>query len=208
VLTQEPEDFVRPDRPQGKVIFGQTSMQLLLRMKRKSLEQLQEMMGLDDTEVDLLSNAERGQGMLFAMSDRVWISMDTASPIEHDMITTNPTEVAQIMARKAQQQGQGHGGAHAHVAEPLGLDGHHGGQRALPAVDPREAHYTRAEPIRPTIGQPDPVSQIGPPVSQSEAVRRNGPPKPLTPPRSPQQPPAPGAQGEDRGRTRFNRDAP
>jgi conjugal transfer ATP-binding protein TraC len=201
VLTQEPEDFVRPDRPQGKVIFGQTSMQLLLRMKRKSLEQLQEMMGLDDTEVDLLSNAERGQGMLFAMSDRVWISMDTASPIEHDMITTNPTEVAQIMARKEQAQG-----AYARVDEPLGLDPRQEAQRALPAVDPREAHYTRAEPIRPTIGQPEAVSQLGPPISQTEAVRRNGPPKPLTPAR--QQPPMPAPGGDERGRTRFNRDAP
>lgn len=216
VLTQDPEDFVRPDRPQGKLILANSSMQVALRMKRRSLELLQDILGLDDTEVDLLATSETGNGMIFAMNDRVWISMKTASPREHEMITTNPDEVAAIEARRVEALGPG-----PQAALPAGPDQGYDyndqdeyppeSQRQLPRPHPdsdRMEEANRNQPRRSSLGTPSPMSQIGPPPAKIEPLRRGGPPKPLPSgqprPYSPainQSPPQPDSP-PDLGRTR------
>jgi hypothetical protein len=158
VISQSPEDFVRPDRPQGRAIFDNSSMQIVMRLKRRALDTLQDLLGLDDQEVDLLSTQDTGAGMVFAMNDRVWISMRTASPAEHMMITTNPAEVAQIEAFRSR----------AEVESPAQLPS--GDQPALPAP--------AAAPRRAQLSQPAPVSQIGGERPRSDALQHGGPPKP------------------------------
>ena len=158
VISQSPEDFVRPDRPQGRAIFDNSSMQIVMRLKRRALDTLQDLLGLDDQEVDLLSTQDTGAGMVFAMNDRVWISMRTASPAEHMMITTNPAEVAQIEAFRSR----------AAADSPAELPA--GDLPALPAP--------AAAPRRAQLSQPAPVSQIGGERPRSDALQHGGPPKP------------------------------
>lgn len=191
VLTQDPDDFVRPDRPQGKLIFANSSLQVILRMKRQSLEQLQILMGLDDSEVDLLSYAERGQGMIFAMNDRVWISMDTASPMEDDMITTNPEDVARLASEKAESQAQAYINEQQAIGPSQTPQLHHNGHHAqLPAGSDQSPAPTQGngdhpvqdsdnQPRQRQLAQPEDMSQIGQPVRRTEPLRRGGPPKPL-----------------------------
>jgi hypothetical protein len=64
VLTQSPEDFVRPDRPQGRAIFDNSSMQIVMRMQLRALEMLQDLLGLDDSEVTLLASSQPGEGII------------------------------------------------------------------------------------------------------------------------------------------------
>jgi hypothetical protein len=170
VISQSPEDFLRPDRPQGRAIFDNSSMQIVMRLKRRALEMLQDLMGLDDQEVDLLATRDTGEGMVFAMNDRVWLSMRTASPYEHSMITTNPAEVAQIEAQRRRLEGE---------SPHLTLSG---GKLALPApaMPDGEEEPQRGVMRRPQLNPPAATSQIGGELPVREALRRNGPPKPLS----------------------------
>jgi len=170
VLTQDPVDFLRPDRPQGRVIFGNSSMQILLKMKRNSLEVLQELMGLDDVEVDLLLTRGRGEGMLFAHTDRVWLSMHTASQRENDMITTDPEEVVAIHARRAAEQ------LEAPVAPARMI-------AQKPVVQmPQQPVAQLPPPRRSQLGTPEPVSQLGPPIVTHNPWAGTSGPKPMDAP--------------------------
>ena len=170
VLSQSPEDFVRPDRPQGRAIFDNSSMQIVMRMQLRALEMLQDLLGLDDSEVDLLANAQKGEGMIFAQNDRAWVSMRTSSPREHMMITTNPDEVRQIEEWNAEQERQ-------QIEAPT---------LALPQPRQPEPAPAAQEPRRPQIRRPEPVSQIGGDRPATGGLRQAGPPKPLNPQPQPQ----------------------
>lgn len=165
IITQSPEDFVRPDRPQGKAIFDNSSMQVVMRLKRRALELLQDLMGLDDQEVDILATRDTGEGMIFALNDRVWVSMRTASPREHMMITTNPAEVAQIEMQRQRELQQY---ASAHTEQPQ-----------VPQLPGQTQPDPNQGPRRPQIGQPGRVSQIGGELPPEHGLRQGGPPKPL-----------------------------
>jgi len=170
IITQSPEDFVRPDRPQGRAIFDNSSMQVVMRLKRRALEMLQDLLGLDDQEVDILATRDTGEGMIFAMNDRVWLSMRTASPYEHMMITTNPVEVAQIEAARREMAGHQQGpGTTAYQVQP--------DRPALP--NGQNGVPEQQEISRPQIGQPGRVSQIGGELPPEHGLRSGGPPKPL-----------------------------
>lgn len=181
VLTQDPMDFLRPDRPQGRAIFGNSSLKTLLSMPRNSLELLQELMGLDDVEVDLLYTAGKGEGMLFAETDRVWLSQHTASEEENELITTNPEEVKQIEDRKRK----------ATPALPVTQD-------ELPVSAEDYLSLARYQPRRSTLPEPEEVSQLGPPP-KPQLIGTEGGPMPLNEPARdpiPQLPPGTGRSNQ------------
>lgn len=99
VITQSPKDFTREDRPWARNIFNATSSQLILRLKRPELEALREMLMLNDEEIQLLASRDRGEGMIFALDERAWVDLRTASRREHELVTTNADEVAAIEER-------------------------------------------------------------------------------------------------------------
>lgn len=187
VLTQEPKDFLREDRPQGQLIFANSSMQIIMRMKRNSLELLQDLMGLDDAEIDLLATRPNGEGMVFALNDRAWIDMHTSSPYEYMMITTNPQEVARIeeIFRAELERGDEEDGLAGQIGAPRPqLPSGDSGSAAAPMVfEVNPDGPALAAPRRPQLGQPEPISQIGrAPASDDPLHRPSGPPKPLEPP--------------------------
>ena len=110
VLSQDPEDFLQNRdgtiRPEGVTIVRNCAMQLLLRQHKNGLPVISEVFGLTEAEADYLSRCERGEGMLFAQEEHAWMSMrNMASPMEYELITTNPEEVAIIAARQRSLQG-------------------------------------------------------------------------------------------------------
>lgn len=93
-ITQDVEDFLGEDR--GKEIISNSSIQVLLKQAPASIDRIGEVFNLSEGEKRLLLSAGVGQGLFFAGSTHVAMSV-IASPEEHKLITSNPAE---LMARQ------------------------------------------------------------------------------------------------------------
>jgi len=98
IITQTPEDFLSSDNPWGRAIFENSSMFVLMRLERKSLQVLQDALQLGKAETGALLTAGKGEGFVIAGPDRVFASFHVASPAEYAAITSDPLDVAQIVA--------------------------------------------------------------------------------------------------------------
>lgn len=105
VLTQDVDQFlITQDNRENKAGLGilqQCATQVILKQHKNSLSTLQRVFKLSDNEAMYLGNVGHGEGLIFVGDERVWFSaIGVASPLEHEMITTNPAEVAEINRRK------------------------------------------------------------------------------------------------------------
>ncbi len=89
-ITQDIEDFLNGER--GKEIISNSSMQILLKQAPSSIESLGKVFNLSEGEKRLLLSAGVGQGLFFAGSTHVAMSV-VASDEEHKLITSNPAEL-------------------------------------------------------------------------------------------------------------------
>lgn len=89
-ITQDVEDFLTSDR--GKEIISNSSIQILLKQAPASIERVGEVFYLSEGEKRLLLSAGVGQGLFFAGSTHVAMSV-VASKVEHQLITSNPAEL-------------------------------------------------------------------------------------------------------------------
>lgn len=89
-ITQDVEDFLGTDK--GKAIISNSSIQVLLKQAPASIGKVAETFNLSEGEKLLLLSAGVGQGLFFAGQTHVAMSV-VASPEEHRLITTNPSEV-------------------------------------------------------------------------------------------------------------------
>lgn len=89
-ITQDVEDFLGGDR--GKEIISNSSIQVLLKQAPASIDKVGEVFNLSEGEKRLLLSAGVGQGLFFAGSTHVAMSV-VASPEEHNLITSNPEEL-------------------------------------------------------------------------------------------------------------------
>jgi len=89
-ITQDVEDFLSTDR--GKAIISNSSIQVLLKQAPASIDKVAETFNLSEGEKMLLLSAGVGQGLFFAGPTHVAMSV-VASPVEHQLITTNPQEL-------------------------------------------------------------------------------------------------------------------
>jgi type IV secretory pathway VirB4 component len=99
-ITQDVEDFLSSDF--GKAIVSNSSMQILLKQSPSTIEKLQKVFYLTDGEKSYLMSAGIGQGLFFAGANHVAIQV-VASDHEHDLITTNPSE---LLAQKMDSDGK------------------------------------------------------------------------------------------------------
>ncbi len=99
-ITQDVEDFMHSDY--GKAIVTNASIQLLLKQSSAAIPILADIFYLSEGEQRLLMAADVGEGLFFAGQNHVAMRV-IASPEEHVVITTNPEEIAQIQAARAQQ---------------------------------------------------------------------------------------------------------
>lgn len=101
-ITQDVEDFMGSRR--GRAIVANSSMQLLLKQSTSAVDVLADVFKLTEEEKKRLSNFPVGQGLFFAGQSHVHIQI-IASQTEHQLITTNPQELAQIeRAQRLQAQ--------------------------------------------------------------------------------------------------------
>ncbi len=91
-ITTDVEDFLTGDH--GKEIISNSSIQVLFKQSPSSIEQIGHVFNLSEGEKRLLLSAGIGQGLFFAGSSHVAIRV-VASAVEHQLITTNPLEMAQ-----------------------------------------------------------------------------------------------------------------
>lgn len=89
-ITQDVEDFLAGDR--GKEIISNSSIQVLLKQAPASIDRIAEVFNLSEGEKRLLLSAGVGQGLFFAGSTHVAMSV-VASPEEHNLMTSNPEEL-------------------------------------------------------------------------------------------------------------------
>ncbi|MBI4040133.1 ATP-binding protein [Candidatus Daviesbacteria bacterium] len=90
-ITQDVEDFLGTER--GKEIISNSSIQVLFKQAPASMERLAKVFNLSQGEQRLLLSAGIGQGLFFAGNTHVAMGV-VSSPEEHQLITTNPAEMA------------------------------------------------------------------------------------------------------------------
>ncbi len=91
-ITQDVEDFLSLDR--GREIISNSSIQVLLKQAPSSIDRVGEVFYLSQGERRLLLSAGVGQGLFFAGSTHVAMSV-VASKTEHHLVTSNPKEMIQ-----------------------------------------------------------------------------------------------------------------
>ncbi|MBI3485838.1 ATP-binding protein [Candidatus Daviesbacteria bacterium] len=97
-ITQDVEDFL--SGVHGKEIISNSSIQVLLKQAPASIDRIGVVFNLSEGEKRLLLSAGVGQGLFFAGPTHVAMSV-VASPVEHELITSNPAEIAKRQAAAA-----------------------------------------------------------------------------------------------------------
>ncbi|MHB1726191.1 MAG: VirB4 family type IV secretion system protein [Acidimicrobiales bacterium] len=94
VVTQDPADLLGSDL--GQAVVANAATQILLRQAPQAIEAVGDAFGLSDGERAFLVSARRGEGLLStAAHERVGFCA-VASPAEHDLVTTDPAELARL----------------------------------------------------------------------------------------------------------------
>ncbi len=99
-ITQDVEDFLNTDF--GKAIVTNSSIQILMKQSPAAVERIAQVFYLSEGEKHLLLGANVGEGLFFAGNNHVAVRF-VASPDEHKLITTKPSE---ILARTQAQTSQ------------------------------------------------------------------------------------------------------
>ena len=97
-ITQEINDLL--DSKAGQSILANTAIKILLSQDSATITLLSDVLHLNMKERNLLTMAQKGEGLLILENSlRVPIAIN-ASPKEHELITTHPDEVREIEAKK------------------------------------------------------------------------------------------------------------
>ncbi len=99
-ITQDVEDFLH--NQYGKAIVANASIKLLMRQSSASIPALADTFYLSKGERQLLVSCDIGEGIFFAGQNHVALRV-VASPEEHEVITTDPKELADRRKRKLTQ---------------------------------------------------------------------------------------------------------
>lgn len=90
IITQEVNDLLSSKA--GKTILANTAWKLLLRQEPTVIRELADKFNLNQEEQNFILTADTGEGLLFAMNDRIPIKI-VSSEKEYEIITTNPDEL-------------------------------------------------------------------------------------------------------------------
>ncbi len=102
-ITQDVTDFL--DSEHGRTVLGMSAIKLLMKHDGASIKPVMETFGLSHGEKQFLLGADKGEGLFFARGSRVPIYVE-ASPVEHQLVTTAPRELA-ARQRAPQQEPEG-----------------------------------------------------------------------------------------------------
>lgn len=90
-ITQDVEDFLSLDI--GKAIVTNSALRLLMKQSPAAIDTIADVFKLSEGEKQLLLAADIGEGIFFAGANHVAIRV-VASPEEHKLITSKPSEIA------------------------------------------------------------------------------------------------------------------
>ncbi len=108
LATQDVSDlFAYQDGKFGKAILSNSKTKIILQLEQVEAEALQNSMELSKAEIRDIINFERGQAMICANNNKVPVQI-RASRLEHELITTDPSQLRAIVEQKriAAEQGQ------------------------------------------------------------------------------------------------------
>ncbi|MFJ8965333.1 VirB4 family type IV secretion system protein [Lentzea sp. NPDC102401] len=91
VATQDTADVLGSDL--GKAVVANAATQILLRQASQAIDEICRTFDLSMGERQFLLSADRGQGLLSTGTQRVAFQ-SIASPVEHELVTSNPAELA------------------------------------------------------------------------------------------------------------------
>jgi conjugal transfer ATP-binding protein TraC len=97
-ITQDVDDFIKS--PYGMPIITNSSIQILLKQSPTCIDNLQKIFNLTEEEKFLLLESDVGEGIFFAGLKHVAIKI-IASYTEHQILTSDPSEVLAIRKAKA-----------------------------------------------------------------------------------------------------------
>jgi len=90
--TQDVQDFLSTDY--GKAVLSNSSIQMLLKQSPTEIDLTTKTFYLSEGEKELLLSSDVGEGLFFAGQSHVVMKV-IAAPFEHNIITSNPQELAQ-----------------------------------------------------------------------------------------------------------------
>jgi conjugal transfer ATP-binding protein TraC len=100
-ITQDVEDFLNTDF--GKAIVTNSSIQVLMKQSPAGVDKIAQVFYLSEGEKHLLLSSNVGEGLFFAGNNHVAVRF-VASPDEHKLITTKPSEIlARAQAQAAEK---------------------------------------------------------------------------------------------------------
>ena len=91
-VTQDVEDFLAT--PDGHTVLANSSVQLLMRQDSSTIDVVAQTFRLSTGEREFLLSCRKGEGLFFARGNHIALRVE-ASPMEHDLATTDPAELAQ-----------------------------------------------------------------------------------------------------------------
>ena len=89
-ISQDVEDFLSTDL--GKAIIQNSSLQVLLKQSPAAIDKVADVFYLSEGERHLLLSADIGEGLFFAGPAHAAMRV-IASPVEHELVTTNPQDL-------------------------------------------------------------------------------------------------------------------
>ncbi len=92
VISQNADDFL--SSPYGKAIVTNSALQMLLKQSTAAIEQVADVFYLSQGEKHMLLSSNVGEGLFFAGPNHVAVRI-VASPDEHALATSKPSEVIQ-----------------------------------------------------------------------------------------------------------------
>ena len=91
-VTQDVEDFLATS--EGHTILANSSVQLLMRQDASTIDAVTSTFRLSAGEREFLLSCRKGEGLLFASGNHIALRIE-ASPVEHELATTDPAELAE-----------------------------------------------------------------------------------------------------------------
>jgi conjugal transfer ATP-binding protein TraC len=100
-ITQDIEDFLASDY--GKAIVTNSSIQILMKQSPAAIDKIAETFYLSEGEKHLLLACDQGEGLFFAGPNHVAMRV-VASPEEHYLVTTKPSEVLKMREQQKEKE--------------------------------------------------------------------------------------------------------
>lgn len=106
LATQDVSDlFAYQDGKFGKAILSNSKTKIILQLEQVEAEALQNSMELSKAEIRDIINFERGQAMICSNNNKVPVRI-RASTVEHELITTDPTQLRAIVEKRKREVAQ------------------------------------------------------------------------------------------------------